>query len=70
MISLDSDPAGLESIREMVLHSVARFDIEVSIVEPLAITGRIHFDREGHFTRRAMGNGHVPLVIETNQERI
>ena len=70
MVCLDADPASLESSRETMLDRVAWLHVEISVMEPLAITGGIDLDTEGYLAGRAMGNTHLPLVIETNQERV
>ena len=70
MISLQADPPGLESIREVMLKSVAGLDIKVGVMEPLAVTGRINLNSESNLTCETVRQTHLPLVIETDQERI
>ena len=63
-------PPGLESGGETMLHGISRLDLEVGVMEPLSVTGRVDLDSECHVTGRAVEYGHFALVIETDQEGV
>ena len=65
-----ADPAGLEGRGETMLDGLARCDLVLAVLEPPAITGRIDLNGENNVARGLMGQGHVALVIETDEEGV
>ena len=50
VVCLDADPTGLEGCRETMLDRVAWPHVEIGVMEPMSVSGRIHLNSEIDFS--------------------